>query len=164
MPILSSFLQQQNHHCPVCGKPFSTPSQVLKHLNNPNCQCYAGKKQSLNSQQPSSPEASHNDNVFEVDPSDMDVDPHIPMPFLETPTPGSDYTVEMHPNVPLNYGPGQSFMGIFDSDEHAQHHNTNSFYPWASHQEWELATFLLKSNLSMASIDQFLKLKLVCPH
>jgi len=36
------------------------------------------------------------------------------------------------------------------------------FYPFASQPEWELASFLLKSDLSRVAIDQFLKLQLVC--
>jgi hypothetical protein len=37
----------------------------------------------------------------------------------------------------------------------------NLYYPFASRDEWELAAFLLRSDLSLASIDSFLSLKLV---
>ncbi|KAE9385659.1 hypothetical protein BT96DRAFT_1006846 [Gymnopus androsaceus JB14] len=37
----------------------------------------------------------------------------------------------------------------------------NLYYPWASKGEWEMAQYLLKSSLSLADIDEFLKLELV---
>lgn len=60
------------------------------------------------------------------------------------------------------YGHGSTFMDKFDADEHASIRRTQPYYPFASRDEWELATFLLESSLSMASIDCFLKLELVC--
>ena len=52
-------------------------------------------------------------------------------------------------------------MDEFDRDDHATMREENLYYPWASRQEWELASFLLRSSLSMAAIDQFLSLDLV---
>jgi len=37
----------------------------------------------------------------------------------------------------------------------------NLYYPFASWPEWELASFLLKSGLSMVVMDEFLKLQIV---
>ena len=52
-------------------------------------------------------------------------------------------------------------MDEFEDDEHAAMREDNLYYPWASRPEWELASFLLCSSLSMAAIDQFLSLDLV---
>ena len=52
-------------------------------------------------------------------------------------------------------------MMEFDNDRFFNEHNDNLYYPFASRDEWELASFLLYSNLSMAAIDRFLSLKLV---
>ena len=49
----------------------------------------------------------------------------------------------------------------FDCDQYVKERKTNLYYPFASWDEWELAAFLLRSDLSMASIDSFLSLKLV---
>ncbi|KAG2065164.1 hypothetical protein BDR04DRAFT_965436, partial [Suillus decipiens] len=43
---------------------------------------------------------------------------------------------------------------------YAAHHKENIYYPFASLQEWELASFLLCLSLSMAAINQFLRLEL----
>ncbi|KAG1765866.1 hypothetical protein EV702DRAFT_1050860 [Suillus placidus] len=47
-------------------------------------------------------------------------------------------------------------------DAYAAHHKENIYYPFASLQDWELGSFLLCSSLSMAAINQFLGLELVC--
>jgi hypothetical protein len=52
-------------------------------------------------------------------------------------------------------------LDIFDEDEYADARQTNLYYPFASQPEWELASFLLKSDLSRVAIDQFLKLQIV---
>ena len=52
-------------------------------------------------------------------------------------------------------------MDLFNKDEYADARQTNLYYPFASQLEWELASFLLKSDLSRVAIDQFLKLQLV---
>jgi len=55
-------------------------------------------------------------------------------------------------------------MSEFGRDQHATEHVENLYYPFTSKDEWELAASLLRSNLSMASIDSFLSLKSVSAH
>lgn len=59
------------------------------------------------------------------------------------------------------FGNGTTFMNQFDLDTYASEHQENTYYPFASKDEWELASFLLGSDLSMAAITKFLSLKLV---
>jgi hypothetical protein len=59
------------------------------------------------------------------------------------------------------FGSGETYLDLFDEDENADKRQTNPYYPFASQPEWELASFLLKSDLSRVAIDQFLKLQLV---
>jgi len=59
------------------------------------------------------------------------------------------------------FGTGKTFMDKFDSDEYAQMRVENLFYPFSSRDEWELASFLLKSNLSIPMQDEFLNLNIV---
>ena len=68
---------------------------------------------------------------------------------------------EFFPGASEVFGQGETFMDLFDKDEHAEQRTVNLYYPFASQPEWELASFLLKSGLSMAATDQFLKLQLV---
>jgi hypothetical protein len=60
------------------------------------------------------------------------------------------------------YTTGGTFSDKFNCDAHANKCTENVFYPFASKDEWQLASFLISSNLSMASIDKFLLLPLVC--
>jgi hypothetical protein len=59
------------------------------------------------------------------------------------------------------YGKGHTFMDNFHMDSHANERHDNLYYPFASRDEWEIASFLLRSSLSMSAIDQFLSLQLV---
>ena len=59
------------------------------------------------------------------------------------------------------FGEGETFMDIFDKDGNAENQKMNLYYPFTSQTEWELASFLLKSGLSMVATDEFLKLQLV---
>ncbi|KAG1834198.1 hypothetical protein EV424DRAFT_1532426 [Suillus variegatus] len=59
------------------------------------------------------------------------------------------------------YQCSQTFQDRFNMDAYAAHHKENIYYPFASLQDWELSSFLLCSSLSMATIDQFLRLELV---
>ncbi|KAG0700553.1 hypothetical protein DFH29DRAFT_983059 [Suillus ampliporus] len=56
---------------------------------------------------------------------------------------------------------GLTFLERFNDDVYADHRNDNLYYPFASFQDWELASFLLSSTLSMAAIDHFLGIELV---
>lgn len=59
------------------------------------------------------------------------------------------------------YGHGLTSMDKFNADKYASIRKTQLYYPFASRAEWELASFLMESSLSMAAIDRFLKLELV---
>jgi hypothetical protein len=69
-------------------------------------------------------------------------------------------TVEF-PGAGITFGKGRTFLEEFGDDPHAKERATNLYYPFASKGEWELASFLLLSNMSMANITKFLSLKLV---
>jgi hypothetical protein len=69
--------------------------------------------------------------------------------------------VEEYEGAAKQYGTGTTFMREFDGDQYAGERVENLYYPFASRDEWELAAFLLRSDLSMASIDLLLSLNLV---
>ena len=68
---------------------------------------------------------------------------------------------EMYPGAAQTFGRGKTFMDLFDTDSHAEMRSHYPYYPFASKAEWGLASFLLCSDLSINSIDKFLKLELV---
>ena len=52
-------------------------------------------------------------------------------------------------------------MEWFFSDEHSELCKDNLFYLFASQEEWQIASWLLCSCLSMATINEFLSLEMV---
>jgi hypothetical protein len=96
----------------------------------------------------------------------MDAGPHSAPTPLEGHTDGTSvplsYTVEEFSGAAKVYGMGRTFMDYFDADKHADKRAENLYYQFASRKEWEVASFLLRSSLSMAAIDSFLSLSLVC--
>lgn len=73
----------------------------------------------------------------------------------------SPYTAEFHKNRPKTYGCGNTFIDDFNKDQFSQQRTINLYFPFASKSEWQLAQFLLQSNLSMAATNTFLALDLV---
>ncbi|KAG1797939.1 hypothetical protein EV424DRAFT_1546453 [Suillus variegatus] len=53
-----------------------------------------------------------------------------------------------------------TFLDLFDADEYAECRVDNLYYPFTSKEEWEVADYLLHLSLSMAAIDEFLKLSM----
>ena len=66
--------------------------------------------------------------------------------------------VEVYEGSAKTYGEGTTFLTQFDSDRFSRERIDNLYYPFASRDEWKLASFLLNSNLSMRAIDAFLSL------
>lgn len=85
-------------------------------------------------------------DVVDDQPSTMDKTTLKPSPF---------YTEFNTGAAEIFQEKGQTFLDIFVEDEHAEKRKENPYYPLATQQEWELASFLLKSDLSMAAIDEF---------
>lgn len=71
------------------------------------------------------------------------------------------YYINKYPGSAEVFGPGKNFMDHFDADQYSSERKEHLYYPFASRDEWEFASYLLQSNLSMAAIDKLLKLELV---
>lgn len=69
--------------------------------------------------------------------------------------------VEEFPGASQTFPGGRTFMDEFFSDQYGELRKQNLFYPFASQQDWQVASWLLRSRLSMAAIDSFLSLDLV---
>jgi hypothetical protein len=95
---------------------------------------------------------------------DMEIDDNINQPPPSQPEQEAalpSFHTEFFLGSSKVFGNGQTCLDLFDEDEYADARQTNLYYPFASRPEWELASFLLKSDLSREAIDQFLKLQLV---
>lgn len=158
------------HYCPVCCKGFETTFRCQQHLAQPRGACHNHLKT-----HPSILKAGRiaRDNPTEIPlfPSAME-DPSLP----EDDPPLDHFSVEdnyppPNPEAPYreNYtgaarkhdDKGPTFMDNFWSDPKADERKSNIFFPFASSEEWEFASWLLKANLPLAITDEFLKLRLV---
>jgi hypothetical protein len=158
----------KTHHCPSCAKPFISSKHLLQHLNNKASACADWiEKNSIPRQHPRGLQ-QHTDLgtsslPFDLpserfdDPEDLGTANSDTSPHAQSPPDTSAPTTEYYPRAAHIYGPGISFMDWFSADEHAD----NIYYPFASRDEWEIGSFLLRSDMSMTLIDEFLKLSMV---
>jgi hypothetical protein len=169
-------------HCPRCGKKFYNNMRIQAHLNSQSVSCYTHFEELVdisqvlhlghNFSEPPSHACKPTtegevDNALASESSAGYMDTGNDPMDVDEPTYHNPFFVDQHPSASRIYGKGCSFMDTFDMDEHADKRAEQPYYPFASKDEWELASFLLRSNLSIAAINNFLKLQLVnlifCP-
>jgi len=97
----------------------------------------------------------------EVDMEIVDNIDQPPQPQQEAITVLPSFHTEFFLGSSKVFGNGETYLDLFNEDEYADARQTNLHYPFASQPEWELASFLLKSDMSRVAVDQFLKLQLV---
>jgi hypothetical protein len=71
------------------------------------------------------------------------------------------YFIEEYPRASKIFGQGETLLDHFYNDEYSHLHDEFPYYPFTLHGEWELASFLLHSDLSMSALDDFFKLSMV---
>ena len=170
-----------NARCPSCSKAFPNHTRLLQHMNQPRGRCVAGRILT-NPRSFSFPDlhadsdtgGDDNDDWEDIDAgldlpvNDMDIDLGLEAPDFtrETQIGEPDSFTEWYPGASVNYGGGHTFMDTFDADQFSSERQSNLFYPFASKAEWEFASWLANSGLSMAAIDKCLALDIVCssPH
>jgi hypothetical protein len=170
--------------CPLCAKKLKTRMAVMAHMNQPLGACLpyiaeiAATQSDISvinepannaSYQGFDTEISVNfqsaSGACNMEEATMDVDdnsplsPHEPLNSVE---PTFEPIIKEHPSAGQTFGKGKTFLENFDTDAYASQRAANLYYPFSSKEEWELASFLLMSGLSMAKITKFLSLKLVC--
>ena len=151
----------------------------MRHLNQPMSACLAyheeveQRNKAFEAASPSTIPVDHDnfpitqdsgaipdtgDVISELMTTAMDVDDAESTPSTSN---SSSPFFEMYPGAAQTFGRGKTFMDMFNADSHAEKRSQYPYYPFASKAEWGLASFLLRSDLSMNSIDKFLKLELV---
>jgi transposase-like protein len=146
--------QVQRPRCPSCGKHFT---DVLRHLNHKQSKC-ANWFDTAPPQRRSSPRPIGDPPSDPIDPpSNIPDAKRSPSPPLPHQQPQS----VPFPRAAETYGQTKSFMDKFDDDQFSELRKTNLYYLFMGKDEWELASFLLSSGLSMGKIDKFLRLKMV---
>lgn len=69
--------------------------------------------------------------------------------------------VELYEGCSEAFPGGKSFMDNFRQDRYAAERQENLYFPFASQEEWQFASWLLRSHLSLSAIDSLLSLDIV---
>lgn len=152
--------------CPSCGKQFKDITRVRKHLNHPYSRCsdYVPQNRSQGHptrRNPHSGTAPIDDTIMDYEDEIDDAShPGIAQDITPDPETATEVSDQYHGSAKI-LAAGQSFMDRFDQDPYAAERQENLYYPFSSKDEWEMASFLLRSGLSMKDIDEFLKLTMV---
>ena len=162
--------------CPRCGKKFKDQTSLLQHMNQPISSCLTHFEECVDiaTTLQSDLTISESDNMdrqsFEP-PEFMDTAEDCLLASSRSSLPASTsqnledkqnpFNIKKHPTSSSVYGCGETFMDKCDKDRFTEMRKGCLYYPFASRDEWELASFLLRSRLSMAAVDRFLKLQLV---
>jgi hypothetical protein len=165
-------------NCDRCGKKFAKESLVENHKNQCSSKCWTNYRALLEAEEQArtdaQPSTSHSTPLPSPStPPSLEVDMEFP-PLIPSSPPKvnmelddidvalPEFYTEFFPGASERFGPGDTFLDLFDKDEYAETRQRNLYYPFASQAEWELASFLLRSGLSRIAIDQFLNLQMVC--
>ena len=73
-----------------------------------------------------------------------------------------DWVVDHYVGASVIYGVGKTFLMQFDKDQYSACCLTNLYYPFTDSNDWGLVNFLLKSGLSMHTINEHLSLDIIC--
>jgi len=96
-------------------------------------------------------------DMIELEPGVHEADP-TSVPLEKDP-----HFIEEYKGAAQSFGSGTTFMDEFNSDAYQSECIDTPYYPFASKYKWELASFLLLSDLSMGSITKLLSLHLASP-
>ncbi|KAI6019366.1 hypothetical protein BKA83DRAFT_4127278 [Pisolithus microcarpus] len=157
---------QKISHCPDCGKRFASKTRVLQHMNQPSNMCGSWMDHF-------SSYLCHNASTTTWNGTET----HHPTELQHQA--GANCNGDLEEDI-ADYGlasdgfglgavedtashavRGTTFMDWFFDDQYATLWWQNLYYPFASAGDWQLASWLLCSWLSMATIDDFLSLQLV---
>ena len=164
--------------CPRCGTKFKDQTSLLQHMNQPISSCLTHFEERINiaTALQLDPQISENDDMDQQSfkpPDFMDTEDDYSLASSRSSLAASastsqnledkqnPFNIEKHPTSSSVYGRGETFMDQCNKDRFSERRKGHLYYPFASRDEWELASFLLRSRLSMAAVDRFLKLKLV---
>jgi hypothetical protein len=125
-------------YCPNCQIMFDSPSAVIQHLNHPYSSCARWF-------------------IPVHTPENLPPAPPAPAPVFKN----SGGTSIKFPNAGHVFNHSDGFMGDFHADKFSGERSQNVFYPFSSKGEWQLASFLSRTGLSMRFVDEFLSLDMV---
>lgn len=159
--------------CPSCGKSgFSNHEAVARHMSQPRSGCSSWSDNLIRLQEELLPTGSHDtQQAMVVDADSQGIsgaqefqdeegsfeNVHDDENLRVT----TALSIHHYPGAARSFEGGTTFLDKFDEDRFSSHRESNIYYPYAFRGEWEMASWLLRSGLSMSAIDSFLSLDLV---
>jgi hypothetical protein len=158
--------------CLQCNKSFKSLQRVLSHMNQPSGSCrpdftcrlirVSDQLKPYHRPAATPQHGTTTDDTTTHHESIPVEDFYVPNALsMSDKEPDGIYTEEYVGAAKVVTGAGKTFIDEFNDDKYAQARKENIFYPFASRDEWQMGSFLLRSNLSMSAIDDFLSLELV---
>ncbi|KAJ6521962.1 hypothetical protein DFH09DRAFT_1251065 [Mycena vulgaris] len=159
--------RSSEHYCPICNTRFINRTRCLQHMNQPNGRCHPSlhpavlKAAQTITQKYNLRKGSQAQMASEIYEEEFNAPlfADTPMDDDEDPAPKNFYR-EYYPGAAQTYGRADTFMDTFRRDTHANERRSNLYYPFASADEWEITSFIVRSNMTVAATDEFLKLRL----
>ena len=173
--------------CPSCGKAgFKDDVAVARHMNQPRSGCSTWLQDIIRLQAVQTDHSMNIDDEHDIPDDSLHLaDLHQDYERLggweedifrggvnsdegvftgnineEGTLPADDF-IDWFPGSSHSYGKGPTFLDLFNSDENSVYRATNPYYPFSGRKDWEVASWLLRSGLSMGKIDSFLSLEMV---
>ena len=163
--------------CPRCGKKFCSETNVLQHMNQPLSLCCALYHEKHAPPLHHLPQSSQNRFTETHGVAEMQEPDYFDESGRWTPPGNQDDNhgdsaafgatadslkfTEWYTGCSEAFPGGKTFMDFFETDQYAEERKTNIYFPFASRREWQFASWLLHSRLSLAAIDSLLSLDLV---
>ncbi|KAG2106248.1 uncharacterized protein F5147DRAFT_653992 [Suillus discolor] len=168
-----------NFQCPSCGKTgFKDQVAVARHMSQP-CSGCSTWLQDLIHLRDLSDDSMHTDDLDEPNIPGAGPQAEVEFTFRDIDESfegsgesggqasgegllpnGADF-VDCYPESSWTYGKGYTFLDLFNSDENSVYRAKNPYYPFSGWKDWEIASWLLHSGLSMGKIDSFLSLEMI---
>ena len=167
--------------CPRCGKKFYSETNVLQHMNQPLSLCRVlwheeeythllhqlfepGQNRFMEDESGGIVPETEADLPQDrwVPPGSQD-DNHSHSGEFGTAGDPSDRFTETYEGCSKVYPGGKTFMDTFQMDQYTEERTINPYFPFASREEWQFASWLLHSRLSLKAIDSLLSLDIVSP-
>lgn len=142
-----------DHLCPKCRQSFSSSRAILAHLNNNFSPCN-GFLDNYDANLAFAEEATQR----HAELGEHAFQNCVPPPPSISKEPAPSTFVEYHPGSSFVFGQGANTFERVQENDFAHLRKANPYYPFKGREEWDLASFLARSSLSQAEIDEFLKL------
>lgn len=158
------------HGCRSCSKIFKRAADLKQHVKAPNGRCQPAfyvrpVRRRASRPIPAEEEwtdeewAEEDDDTMDVvdDDADDDDERYYPEMDVDGPPAEANSYREYFPGAAMAADGGETFLNKFHADEHADKRRIHPFYPFATRGEWQIASWFIRRNISVAATDEFLK-------